>query len=128
MVVETAVESRSPASYRVELPASASGAAADLAASVAASLAAGSVAAGRPFRLAVPGAARITSRWRDALAILATMEPGPSPAASSNTIVVSAGEGGVAIESSAGSRWLPSNASLDDVAEALGRGPRKGLP
>ncbi|MGB2939286.1 MAG: DUF58 domain-containing protein [Candidatus Dormiibacterota bacterium] len=128
MVVETAVESRSPARYRVEVPPSASESAADLAATVAASLAAGSVAAGRPFRLEIPAAAHVTSRWRDALATLATMARGASAAVAGDAIVIAAGPAGVTVETPGGSRWLPADASLDDVAEALGRRQEQALP
>ena len=119
MVVETAVESRSPARYRVEVPPGAPEAAADLAATVAASLAAGNVALGRPFRMALPGDAGDVVRWRDVLTRLSLMRPAVPRTMSGDAILITAGPDGVEVAAATGSWSLPQDASLDDVATAV---------
>jgi uncharacterized protein (DUF58 family) len=126
MVVETALESRSPARYRVDLHSSAGPEATELAASVAASLAAGSVVAGRPFRLELPGRPRPSVRWRDALGNLAVMEPAAAAPAPEPAVLVSADAEGVTVEEAGGSWRLPADATLEDVAAALGGAGEEG--
>lgn len=120
MVVETAMESRSPARYRLTVAQQAPPGSVDLAATVAASLASGNVAGGRPFQLQLPGERGDVVRWADALTRLARVS-GAEAGTGGEGVSIRALVDGVEVEGAEGAWSLPAGATLEDVEAALAR-------
>ena len=121
MVVETASESSDSTTYELELGKS-SPEAADLAVALAASLGAGNVAAGIPVAIAIPGQRRRVHRWPEALAALATAQPGQSTptGAGSDAVRISADQHQVTVARGGDLRVIGAQLSLAEAIDALG--------
>ncbi|MEA2644991.1 MAG: hypothetical protein QOE92_74 [Chloroflexota bacterium] len=121
MVIQTAMESRSPARYGLAVGPDATAGGLDIAATAAASLAAGNVAGGRPFHLHLPGRRAEVQGWAEALAELALLEAhGESaPPDDPTTTMVLAGHDAAHLHSARGDVTIPANADMDAVLRAL---------
>ena len=127
MVIETAMESRSPARYGLTIAPNATASGLDLAATAAASLAAGNVAGGRPFRLRLPDHRADVQGWAEALSQLAMLDvprsegSGPTTPArfEDSTTLVVAGRDAAQLRSPRGEVTIPAGTDLAQVLRAL---------
>ncbi len=122
MVVETALESQSPARYEVMLGLDAPPEAVELGISLAASLAAGRAAGSRPFRLRILGEGLTVQRWPEALAALAHASGAGAAARGHDTgfdARVTADCDGVLIDAREGSLRLAPATGIDHALAAL---------